>query len=519
MSDQWVGNNHPDPGFEQLACLQQALRNLLDGSAEVAMNYFDGLFTAADLRVTAADLLAKPLFIWYDYFAIPQIAAREENQDVGQDLGKAVDSIPAYIEMSEFFFIVAPLCKHSDRPEEDLNYQTWRERGWCRAERAARMLVLSQKRMTVVSSPQHLQAVDSLESYLVSVGAGRFTVESDKARIAPFVQAMLRKKLETISDKRSHEFRLLSCLRFVMLKGLTVQSGHHFGKCWEGVEDFLAELGFSDVCTQGDVWTPLCYAALTGDCKLIQLLLDAKADPSAGIPDGESCLALSKGALASDICSVLCHNDALEVLLEVQARSGGGLSEAYLKSALFNCAYVDNGRGIKALQKFGGDITVKNGVGASLVSVATMRGCHSVVEELLRSPGGSELCENSMLSPLHVASFAPGTAALVRDLLNAKADVNKSDHWPDVPEDHHRRKRSKSFADGQSKDVLCRLCHHWEGATPLIMCVTAGKLDAVDLLLAAKADTTISNRHGQTALDIALALDFPASVVKKLRHS
>eukprot|EP00929_Paragymnodinium_shiwhaense_P079870 TRINITY_DN41638_c0_g1_i1.p1 TRINITY_DN41638_c0_g1~~TRINITY_DN41638_c0_g1_i1.p1 ORF type:complete len:646 (-),score=107.59 TRINITY_DN41638_c0_g1_i1:366-2303(-) len=533
VSHQWVGAAHPDPGFEQLACLQQALKNLLDGSAEVALTYFDAAFGVADERVTAADLLARPLFIWYDYFSIPQIVARGENQNVDQDLGMAVDSIPAYIEMSEFFFILAPHCLQEDT-QLPLDYQTWRERGWCRAERAARMLAVSKKRMTIVTSPHNLQAVDSLESYLASVGNGQFTVEGDKARIAPFVQNMLRRKLETIEDKRSHKYRLFSCLRFKMMAGLPAVAANHrlsvrsqssrvrrmsraVDECWLRIDNFLEELGFADArAHEAGCWTPLCYAACAGSWSLMKQLLDAKADPNEGTGEVDSLLMLSTGSLPSDICALLSHNEALEMLLELQVKEDG-IDEAHLKSALFNCAFVDNAEGISILQRYGADIRVRNEGGASLVSVATSKGCPAVLETLLKSVYGRKLCENDSAPPLHLAMFTPNTTAVVKHLVNARANVNKRDQWPDRDKAAIRRCRAQSFGDGEAKDLLCRIHYFWEGATPLVMAVAAGKLETVELLLEAKAHLHLRNKQGKTAADVAEFMQFPAEMLKRLQ--
>eukprot|EP00929_Paragymnodinium_shiwhaense_P076247 TRINITY_DN39169_c0_g1_i7.p1 TRINITY_DN39169_c0_g1~~TRINITY_DN39169_c0_g1_i7.p1 ORF type:complete len:643 (-),score=59.91 TRINITY_DN39169_c0_g1_i7:81-1949(-) len=497
VSHQWVGASFPDPAFEQLACLQKALKNLMDGTAQVALSFHEVVFRKVDPVVTADDLKAEPLFIWYDYFSCPQLAAREEGQAVGEELGKAVDSIPAYIEQSEFFFILAPRCQRAETNEE-LSYQSWRSRGWCRAERAARMLMTSKKRMTVVTSPHHLQAADTLESFLVSVGLGHFTVDADKARIAPFIIAMIRKKLARIPDKLSHEYRLLNCLKSVILRGLPLASprgrhgdvfselSHEVSDAGQGLAAFLNDLGFTNACAEEAGWTPLGYAALTGDCNLIQQLLDAKANPGLGI-DKEPALNLSKGSLPSDICAVLCHNDALELLLNFEVATRGQVCEAQLTSGLFNSVFVDNDAGVDVLLKFGGDINATNHAGASLAATAAHRGCEACLALMLQR--NKQLCESPTIKPMILAGVGPGTSTTVRLLLDAKANVNTvdgmwaTDFWK---QGGLFREAADAFASGQ-RDMMRRLLYHWHGATPLISCVAARKLDCVELLLDAKA--------------------------------
>eukprot|EP00972_Heterocapsa_arctica_P102314 15075152-Heterocapsa_arctica.AAC.1 len=42
-------------------------------------------------------------------------------------------SIPYYIERSTHFFVLAPPAEHFDQGVE-CNYDSWRQRGWCRME-------------------------------------------------------------------------------------------------------------------------------------------------------------------------------------------------------------------------------------------------------------------------------------------------------------------------------------------------------------------------------------------------
>ncbi|KAL3906352.1 MAG: hypothetical protein SGPRY_010581 [Prymnesium sp.] len=46
----------------------------------------------------------------------------------------AIDSIPWYIDHSLNFFVLVPAIPHSDLPDVVCDYQSWKERGWCRLE-------------------------------------------------------------------------------------------------------------------------------------------------------------------------------------------------------------------------------------------------------------------------------------------------------------------------------------------------------------------------------------------------
>ncbi len=82
-------------------------------------------------------------YVWIDWSSMPQPSAcssdakKEERERMGVDLGKAVKSIPAYVEKSDFVVIVAPGCLHANRRDPDTKlrtktcYRTYRGRGWC----------------------------------------------------------------------------------------------------------------------------------------------------------------------------------------------------------------------------------------------------------------------------------------------------------------------------------------------------------------------------------------------------
>ena len=65
---------------------------------------------------------------------------KEENPKMRilrEDGGKAIRSIPAYIELSDMLIVLAPPGVHQDR-EEDTCVRSWRQRGWCGLEALAR---------------------------------------------------------------------------------------------------------------------------------------------------------------------------------------------------------------------------------------------------------------------------------------------------------------------------------------------------------------------------------------------
>ncbi|CAE8624303.1 unnamed protein product, partial [Polarella glacialis] len=84
VSHQWVAHLFPDPDFAQLRVLQEALTNVMSGSITISVDFPSQVLHGISKATSAADLAAQPLFLWYDYFSCPQMAARTEGQDVGK---------------------------------------------------------------------------------------------------------------------------------------------------------------------------------------------------------------------------------------------------------------------------------------------------------------------------------------------------------------------------------------------------------------------------------------------------
>ena len=96
-------------------------------------------------------------------------------------LGKAVQSIPAYIERSSLIVALVPPCKHADRKDEICDESSWRGRGWCRVEYLGAALVRSDVSVMVVkdahTTPEFVFPVDGLQ---LPPGHGTYTCCSRK---------------------------------------------------------------------------------------------------------------------------------------------------------------------------------------------------------------------------------------------------------------------------------------------------------------------------------------------------
>eukprot|EP00938_MAST-03A_sp_MAST-3A-sp1_P002860 g2860.t1 len=166
MSHEWVGWNHPDPHGVQLKTFLRVMQRLRSGEiSQIEMNVFHTLMYKTNYVVKAEkwqDILSRAYvsislnsltrtltllltsrYVWIDWSSMPQPSAcppstdKKVKEKLGTNLGKAVKSIPAYVEKSDFVVVVAPGCLHADRRDKDTNlraktcYRTYRKRGWC----------------------------------------------------------------------------------------------------------------------------------------------------------------------------------------------------------------------------------------------------------------------------------------------------------------------------------------------------------------------------------------------------
>ena len=85
------------------------------------------------LRVgNRASLSLRGYWITQDWFAIPQITVRKDGvneESVKSDAALAVQSIPAYVELSNVFIALVPELTHKDSSAL-VNYASWLSRGW-----------------------------------------------------------------------------------------------------------------------------------------------------------------------------------------------------------------------------------------------------------------------------------------------------------------------------------------------------------------------------------------------------
>ena len=122
VSHQWVTPTHPDPEFKQMRVMCDVLRRLLRSPGLVSVDFVTENFVPGAKGILHEEFQARPLFIWYDYFSVPQDASNSSRR------ASAINSIPAYVASCRFFFALCPTIECTSEAKV-LSAASWATRG------------------------------------------------------------------------------------------------------------------------------------------------------------------------------------------------------------------------------------------------------------------------------------------------------------------------------------------------------------------------------------------------------
>jgi len=166
----------------------------------------------------------------------------------------------------------------------------------------------------------------------------------------------------------------------------------------------------------------------------------------------------------------------------------------------FRAVRGDNASGVRSLLQRGFDPNTRDENGQTGLLIALREPSPKVIQVLLESPQlNVDIANAKDETPLMLAAIK-GQQDLVTQLLKRDAAVNKTG-WAPL---HYAATSGQltimkvlldnyAFIDAQSPN----------GTTPLMMAAMYGSGEAVKLLLAEGADTTMKNQLGMTAVDFA----------------
>eukprot|EP00747_Dinoflagellata_sp_TGD_P037051 gnl/TRDRNA2_/TRDRNA2_138844_c0_seq2.p1 gnl/TRDRNA2_/TRDRNA2_138844_c0~~gnl/TRDRNA2_/TRDRNA2_138844_c0_seq2.p1 ORF type:complete len:545 (-),score=90.58 gnl/TRDRNA2_/TRDRNA2_138844_c0_seq2:42-1676(-) len=388
----------------------EVFQNLIAGHLTVETDHTTQMIFQINRRLEQAE--GKSLsdaYIWYDYFSIPQIVERSEDQDVSQELQNAVDSFPAYVAMSDYFFVVAPPTTHWRGHTCTLN--TYLKRGWCRVEQFAHVLLHDEiQPQVVIRSPQQVLFVAGnkwVHNYPVE---GEFAVESDRIKVKSITAAMLDGKISQSwkaqkvkpTERRGFLVRAFQSLRNTFLREPPPDRDRILSPT--DVEQFLQRYSFSSATEEVSAYGvgPLYFALVEGDLSMADALLKQGADVNAKIKKDIPDMFVASGM--SMFTSVLFLTQSV--------------------SAAQWC--VDNGADINEIHPF-----MKTGVVQCCFTTETLKWCvghpkfnYSV---MIDKP-------NFLRQGVLSQAVIQGNCGVVKDLIEQHGrDVNERDYWGMTP--------------------------------------------------------------------------------------
>eukprot|EP00438_Fugacium_kawagutii_P029733 Skav215787 [mRNA] locus=scaffold3885:11859:13658:+ [translate_table: standard] len=508
VSHQWLAMEHPDPNFQQLSVLQQALTNLCSGTSRVSLPPVVEVWFGRMPLPTVADFKKHELYIWYDYFCIPQSNAEVRHC--------AISSIPSYIAMCYFFVILSPPSKHKEG--HTLSPDSWAERGWCRLENMARRFGREDGFVISVQVAGNPTLAQDIGGVALAPGKGLFSVDEDRDRFRPVLQQMLWSKLHSLLFKGDfHNYRFLLNLQEHAYGGLGIQPLEGLIPNFETEIDpsadphgfvvarYLHDTGFKTVRDRDEAgWSPMCYAVLRDDPFLIKALLLNRADVNDAIAQSKKDAHLIKEMSVLAIAAFYNNCKAMKELLFAKAQVNAANSLG--GNALHPATAANSIEAVRMLHEANIDPTLKAfpGIGAFKMACA-FAGVQMIKEMMIRFPGivNLQFC-------LHTGLAFSGGLRTVSFLLEASADINeqfvaKKRNWWVIL-------KVLSFRHWISPSALTYMASNCRGATPLMFSIMTGKFDCTSLLLSAGARLNLRNAHGKTALDIARETGAPVSI-------
>eukprot|EP00439_Symbiodinium_sp_Y106_P020701 s404_g2.t1 len=504
VSHQWVELENPDPDFRQLRVLQEALKHLTVEVPQIPLDVVTEAFIPSARPLDSKTLFAQTLYIWYDYFSVPQSVENAWHSE--GYLAKAIRSIPAYVAKCAFFMALCPVI--DTKAGRVLTPATWGRRGWCRLERACRelsangtwVLIQGKTRMQLLGTPLAFPAGP--------IGEGDFSVDEDRVKLAPVLREALAQRLRTfLKSGDLVSYRALLNLQGFYLRGLPAEPATDFVPGFEKkeadgsfplVDRFLYQNGFNtahDADAAG--LTPLYCAALAGNTALIDDLLKLRADINSRSKKALPRFSLIPQMSALDMCTFFRHTDAARLLL-----AHGSKTQGPMGSCIVVASSENNPQGVRMLLDSGSSPLATNLFGTSALESACAQGSLAALEELLTTGALGPL---ELSRALVEAGCSRGCSVeLVERLPELRADVNHQFDSRRYSKLGRTFFAVKSFQHRVGRSTaLTAISYHKHGLTPLMAAVLTGQYDGAAALIAAGARLDLRNCRNWTAADFA----------------
>ena len=310
ISHEWLSTKHPDPSSVQLRRLQKVFRQILAGDGADLFNEDDwrtfsqgvSAFWTSQLsdgegsaQVDKVNLMSfaqhvEEGVVWLDFSSIPQMidvqdADKTELLQHEMKQALAVQTIPYYLERSNYFWVLTPDAVH-EHSKDICGFASWRGRGWCRLEEWANFLSKRCLMPLVVTDAPKISTysmfsfmLDNLSKPERAPCMGEFSCcakdhtygEGSLARVLPCDKKGIVQVLNVMFNaKIKHQLPVAPGMCYVLcgLEHVVYAGAEHFSHLLhpsdmmaiegETVEHFAARVGFSSVDDKMSVFRARC---------------------------------------------------------------------------------------------------------------------------------------------------------------------------------------------------------------------------------------------------------------------
>lgn len=520
VSHQWSSITHPDSEGKQVAVLRQAMHSIISGSLSVATTIEEeAVFKYFKRMPVHIRESLRTGYIWMDWFAIPQLRPGCAEADVKREMLKAVNSIPSYVAKADLFIVVAPSQNHYDTGSV-LDFSSWSDRGWCRTELACRALAErdDSNEMIIIKSGTEAKYGAATEWMFAPPGDGNFTADSDRQVLFPVICAAIDRKIEhevtaaAQSGRGLFRVRMYTGMRSIALSRLVDDSEASHSAHWHADDDevaFLEKFKFASVLDKGEKGVgPLMCAVLEDNPAMIEKILAAGVEVESRIIEDAPEFFLISQSTPLMLASFMGFLKAVRCLLSEKANvhSTESFGATPLHNAVFGGRQSTRTAIVDLLMENKADPEKRNQLGMTVLAVACIK-CHSdaaveCVRNLLVRGARVDAVDNQGQTPLHIASLFGGRAELVQLLIQFGSVVNQKI----IPETIIGGFVLNASRFGMSLGLESAFLQHFgeaRGGTALHVAGFSGHKDIYRLLLLARADATIQNARGHTALELA----------------
>lgn len=517
VSHQWVSTTGADPRGEQLHVLREALRNILAGCLVVQTDipYFLVFQRVDRLLDDEVSQLAEG-YIWFDWFSIPQITARSCSLGAAvmqDEVRRAVDSIPSYVEAADFFVVLCPSLQPAGS-SSSYDKVTWSRRGWCRVELLAAMLTNLQARRFLVVTSSMNAVIMTPDHYMFSMpGDGDFAVEADRYLLHDVVEQILDAHIQSLWERSQCEqhrdrARLFTAMRpkFLAKLGTPQQQADSRAASLAHAEAsrFKKELHFHSLDECPSTGLSLFFlAAVAGNLPLLRSLASARADVTQRISStGQQHGVLLREGLSPLFAAVLFNGDPAVVRCLVELKGKLQHKRLFGWTALHVASAAGRLECIDLLLDLRVDLEAKALRGEGPLHMAAMGSQVQAVSRLLEHRAKPDVGHCLGATPLMI-SASLGDATICSVLLAHRADPNRVAQpqglWGAISS------ASLGLSWRRSRDVhgpVYQLAMA-SGATALHRAAMRGHFGVVRLLLSARADAALRHSHGVSAQEFA----------------